>query len=236
MQRGDPFTSLLTLVDINVGASMSISIIVNDIKQQQKKLYGLLVCHHQTPMFLPYDVRETCMVIGQLMSLRVENLIHNKMEEKRIAMKEMVHSIATSHFSPSLHPSTPTPPVTPVTPDTQNDANPIKKDMTALITPPDGDWLPTDTTEDYTPPHPLVLLAAGNEPEQDSYAQEVLRLFDADYGLIVVEGTRRLLGNTDASEVVFLASFEQCILLFHFLPSLCFLSYIIYFNNGALKI
>lgn len=186
---------------------MSISIIVNDMKIQQNKLYGLLVCHHRTPFFLPHDVRATCMIIGHLISLRVETLLHNKMEEKRIAMKDMVHSIATTHFSK---------PVTPV-----SEGEP-KKDMTVLISDQDGDWIPTDTP--YTPPHPLVALAEPvNTPEQDTYAQEVLRLFDADYGLIVVEGMRRLLGNPDASEVVFLAAFEECIFPHRFLSLLSYL-------------
>lgn len=98
---------------------MSISIVVHDAKAREKRLFGLLVCHHQTPHFLPYDVRETCTVISQLLSMRysssdqndyysvsnllinrVENLLHDKLEEKRIAMKEMVNTIATTRSLP----------------------------------------------------------------------------------------------------------------------------------------
>ena len=127
---------------------MSISIIVNDAKLQQNKLFGLLMCHHHKPAFLPHDVRATCMVIGQLMSLRVENLLHNKLEEKRAAMKEMVHSIATSHLS---------------TPSEATTSEP-KKDLSVLLENPDGDWVTPDMAP-YSPPHPLVSLASGKSPE-----------------------------------------------------------------------
>lgn len=67
----------------------------------------------------------------------------------------------------------------------------------------------------YSPPHPLAALAAAESPEQLTYAQEVLKLFDADYGLIVVQGFRRMLGTSTADEVIFLAAFEQCFLTTH---------------------
>ncbi len=41
------------------------------IKDQQ--LWGLLSCHHQTPKYLPYEVRTTCEMLGQFVSSELQN-------------------------------------------------------------------------------------------------------------------------------------------------------------------
>ncbi|MBM0741612.1 GAF domain-containing protein [Phormidium sp. CLA17] len=50
------------LQNMKVGASMSISLI------QQQRLWGMIACHHNTPKFVPYEIRTICEFLGQLMS------------------------------------------------------------------------------------------------------------------------------------------------------------------------
>ncbi|MGM3308739.1 ATP-binding protein [Anabaena sp. WFMT] len=53
------------LQNMGVIASMSISIIKN------KKLWGLIACHHQSPKYLPYEIRHVCEFLGQMTSLEL---------------------------------------------------------------------------------------------------------------------------------------------------------------------
>jgi two-component system, chemotaxis family, sensor kinase Cph1 len=53
------------LENMGVGASMSISLI------QERQLWGLIACHHLSPKYLPYGVRNVCEFIGQVMSLEL---------------------------------------------------------------------------------------------------------------------------------------------------------------------
>ncbi len=53
------------LRNMGVGASMSISLIVND------KLWGLVACHHYSPRRVPYSIRTASELMGQIMSLHV---------------------------------------------------------------------------------------------------------------------------------------------------------------------
>ncbi len=50
------------LQNMGVSASMSISLI------QQQRLWGMITCHHNTPKFVPYEIRTICEFLGQLMS------------------------------------------------------------------------------------------------------------------------------------------------------------------------
>jgi len=55
------------LSNMGVGASMSISLI------QEQKMWGLIVCHHSTPRYVPYSVRTMCEFVGQVMSVELSN-------------------------------------------------------------------------------------------------------------------------------------------------------------------
>ena len=46
------------LKNMEVAASMSVSLI------QQQKLWGLIACHHNSPKFIPYEVRTVCEFLG----------------------------------------------------------------------------------------------------------------------------------------------------------------------------
>lgn len=55
------------LSNMGVGASMSISLL------QDQKLWGLIVCHHSTPRYVPHSVRTMCEFVGQVMSVELSN-------------------------------------------------------------------------------------------------------------------------------------------------------------------
>jgi len=50
------------LVNMGVGATLNIAIIVNE------RLWGLIACHHYAPKYLDYSIRMTCQFIGQIFS------------------------------------------------------------------------------------------------------------------------------------------------------------------------
>jgi light-regulated signal transduction histidine kinase (bacteriophytochrome)/CheY-like chemotaxis protein len=67
------------LKNMGVGASMSISLI------QDGKLWGLIACHHYCPRFVSYDIRTACELLGQMMSLQLQNAAQAEMSGDRIA-------------------------------------------------------------------------------------------------------------------------------------------------------
>lgn len=56
------------LQNMGVAASMSVSIVVNG------RLWGLLACHHMTPLRVPYSIRMACDVIAQVLAATVQSL------------------------------------------------------------------------------------------------------------------------------------------------------------------
>ncbi|MGJ7545393.1 ATP-binding protein [Variovorax sp. LT1R16] len=57
------------LQNMGVGASMSISIVVNG------QLWGMLACHHMAPLQVPYSVRMACDVLAQILAANVQSLM-----------------------------------------------------------------------------------------------------------------------------------------------------------------
>jgi light-regulated signal transduction histidine kinase (bacteriophytochrome) len=55
--------------NMGVAAIMVISLI------QDQKLWGLISCHHQTPKFVPYEVRAGCELLGQIVSSELANKV-----------------------------------------------------------------------------------------------------------------------------------------------------------------
>jgi light-regulated signal transduction histidine kinase (bacteriophytochrome) len=53
------------LKNMGVGASMSVSII------RSGTLWGLVACHHRTPMPVPYELRQACKRVGQILSQQI---------------------------------------------------------------------------------------------------------------------------------------------------------------------
>lgn len=71
------------LHNMGVTASMSISLIKNG------ELWGLIVCHHQSPKHIPYQVRTACEFFGQVMSLELSNKEGNEDYEYRLEQKSI---------------------------------------------------------------------------------------------------------------------------------------------------
>ncbi|MEA5504367.1 ATP-binding protein [Halotia wernerae UHCC 0503] len=71
--------------NMGVKASMSISIMKN------KKLWGLIACHHQSPKYVPYEIRNACEFLGQMTSLELGNKEDSEDTEYKITLKS-VHS------------------------------------------------------------------------------------------------------------------------------------------------
>jgi light-regulated signal transduction histidine kinase (bacteriophytochrome)/CheY-like chemotaxis protein len=57
---------LTYLKNMGVTASMSISLI------DENKLWGLIACHHYSPKYINYEIRKTCELLGNFMSLQTK--------------------------------------------------------------------------------------------------------------------------------------------------------------------
>jgi light-regulated signal transduction histidine kinase (bacteriophytochrome) len=71
------------LKNMEVAASMSVSLI------QQQNLWGLIACHHNSPKFIPYEVRTVCEFLGQLMSTELANKEANENLDYKLQLKNI---------------------------------------------------------------------------------------------------------------------------------------------------
>ncbi len=71
------------LQNMGVMASMSISLI------QNQRLWGLIACHHNTPKWVPYEIRTACEFLGQLMSTEIANKEANENLEYKLHLKDI---------------------------------------------------------------------------------------------------------------------------------------------------
>ncbi|HEY9845279.1 MAG TPA: ATP-binding protein, partial [Candidatus Caenarcaniphilales bacterium] len=69
------------LNNMEVAASMSISLV------KDKKLWGLIACHHQSEKYLTYEVRTACEFLGQVMSLELATKEDNEDLDYRMKLK-----------------------------------------------------------------------------------------------------------------------------------------------------
>ncbi len=67
--------------NMGVTASMSISIMKNG------KLWGLIACHHQSPKYIPYEIRNACEFLGQMTSLEMAAKEDSEDVESKIQVK-----------------------------------------------------------------------------------------------------------------------------------------------------
>jgi two-component system, chemotaxis family, sensor kinase Cph1 len=79
------------LQNMGVGASMSISIVVNG------RLWGLIACHHMSARQVPYSIRMACDVLCQILGSTV-----NQLETKAVAEQEVLTSAERSQLSLKL--------------------------------------------------------------------------------------------------------------------------------------
>lgn len=76
------------LQNMGVGASMSISIVVNG------RLWGLIACHHMSARQVPYSIRMACDVLCQILGSTV-----NQLETKAIAERKVLTSAERAQLS-----------------------------------------------------------------------------------------------------------------------------------------
>ena len=78
------------LQNMGVGASLSISLL------KQGKLWGLIACHHQSPYFIPYQTRNICEFLGQVMSLELASKEANEDLDYKIFLKSVQSQLINS--------------------------------------------------------------------------------------------------------------------------------------------
>jgi len=71
------------LKNMGVTASMSISL------NKDKKLWGLIACHHYSTKYVSYEIRTACEFLGQVMSLELTNKEENESLDYRIKLKSI---------------------------------------------------------------------------------------------------------------------------------------------------
>jgi chemotaxis family two-component system sensor kinase Cph1 len=80
--------------NMETAASMSISLLRGD------QLWGLISCHHSTPMQVPYHVRNACDFIGQVLSLQIAAkeaaALSDRRHELRSVQRRLLSSMAAA--------------------------------------------------------------------------------------------------------------------------------------------
>src|ERR687889_552222 len=89
------------LKNMGVAASMSISLL------HDGRLWGLVACHHHSPKYLPYAIRQNCQLIGQAASsqVRVQEATSNyyyHTARTSIRAKFIEHIAGVQHFAEGL--------------------------------------------------------------------------------------------------------------------------------------
>jgi light-regulated signal transduction histidine kinase (bacteriophytochrome) len=87
--------------NMGISASMSISMIKN------KRLWGLIACHHQTPKYVPYEIRNACEFLAQMTSLELGTKedtedIEYQMQLKFVQAKLVEYMSAEKNFITGL--------------------------------------------------------------------------------------------------------------------------------------
>lgn len=72
------------LKNMGVVSSMSLSVLVND-----KRLWGLISCHHSAPRLIPFNLRTACDLLSQSFSVHVEAVEQRAEYERRIVLKSL---------------------------------------------------------------------------------------------------------------------------------------------------
>lgn len=75
------------LTNMGVGASMSISIIV------EEKLWGLIACHHMSPKLLSQDRRIACSVLGRTLSLVIVEKERREWQRREVRSNQVLSQI-----------------------------------------------------------------------------------------------------------------------------------------------
>lgn len=89
------------LDNIGVAASLSVSVIQND------QLWGLIVCHNQEPLFVPYRIRILCEIMEHVFSARLTSLeaarIKEQAAKRNLLIEKLSRQINLSSGNDALH-------------------------------------------------------------------------------------------------------------------------------------
>ncbi len=77
------------LKNMNIGASMTLTLI------KDRKLWGLIACHHQTPKYVNYETRTACELIAKFVNLELSYKQDSENWEYAIYIKEICHKFIT---------------------------------------------------------------------------------------------------------------------------------------------
>jgi light-regulated signal transduction histidine kinase (bacteriophytochrome) len=75
------------LRNMGVTASMSVSIVIGDT------LWGLIACHNYAPRYVPADLRVSCELFAQILSLQLESRIEMERSERRLAARAAIEDL-----------------------------------------------------------------------------------------------------------------------------------------------
>ncbi|MBD2211832.1 response regulator [Nostoc linckia FACHB-104] len=78
------------LQNMGVAASMSISLI------NEKRLWGLIACHHHTPKFVDYETRKACEFLGQFASIELVYQQEHELNRYRSQVKLIQEQLRTN--------------------------------------------------------------------------------------------------------------------------------------------
>jgi light-regulated signal transduction histidine kinase (bacteriophytochrome) len=89
--RGASPTHLQYLRAMGVAASLTVSLM------EDERLWGLIVCHHRAPKFVPYDTRAACALLGDVLSSEARAkqlaLASRKRREARRRLTDLLASV-----------------------------------------------------------------------------------------------------------------------------------------------
>ena len=78
------------LDNMGVSASMSVSLV------KDKKLWGLIACHHYTPRLVSYEIRTVCEFIGQMISFELAARENSQDSDYKMKLKSMQSEFVTN--------------------------------------------------------------------------------------------------------------------------------------------
>ncbi len=91
--RGTSIMHTEYLSNMGVAASLTLSILVDG------ELWGLIACHHYTPMHFPYRVRSACELLAQVASLQLKAAVHSEQLRYRLRLDNVHQQLVSKAAS-----------------------------------------------------------------------------------------------------------------------------------------
>jgi chemotaxis family two-component system sensor kinase Cph1 len=89
------------LRNMGVDASMSVSIVLKG------RLWGLIACHHETPLRLPRHLRAVCELFGSMLSLQLDvqlgrEQFNDRLKSRDVLQRMMLHLAVEDAYAPGM--------------------------------------------------------------------------------------------------------------------------------------